>query len=206
MNWLAHLLLSKRDVEYQIGNFLADPLKGRVWEGASKSLEQGMLMHKSIDIYTDSHEVVLMSKSRLGKKGYLKGVIIDLLYDHYLSADWAAYSSVSQSSFLLSFYTGATQVVSSYPEEVKTIVTRLVESDKLARYQEFEGFVEALHRIEGRLSPRIKAKDSALNYIGVVEQQYSALKSDFEVFFPALIEFFKHHEFGSVKDNYLVVV
>lgn len=125
--------------------------------------------------------------------------MVDLLYDHYLATSWERYSKVPQSSFLLSFYTGAAQVVSSYPNEAKIIVTKLIESDNLSKYQEFEGFVEALHRIDGRLSPRVKAKDSALNYIGIVEQQYTALKSDFEVFFPDLVEFFKDHELGSEK-------
>ena len=204
MNWLAHILLSKRDVEYQIGNFLADPLKGKAWEGASVSLQQGMLMHKAIDVFTDSHEIVSMSKARLGKKGYLKGVVIDVLYDHYLAAHWGRFTCEPQSSFLASFYFGAKQVASSYPDKAKTTVLTLVTSDRLATYREFDGFVNALHGIEARLSPRIKAKDSTLNYIPIVEQQYNALQSDFEVFFPELITFFRHHKFGSINDHYLV--
>ncbi|MCW8876060.1 MAG: hypothetical protein OQJ89_05205 [Kangiellaceae bacterium] len=33
MNWLTHILLSKKDMEYQAGDFLADPLKGKKSKG-----------------------------------------------------------------------------------------------------------------------------------------------------------------------------
>lgn len=29
MNWLAHVLLSENHIEYQLGNLLTDPLKGK---------------------------------------------------------------------------------------------------------------------------------------------------------------------------------
>lgn len=205
MNWLAHLLLSKREIEFQLGNILADPLKGKLWEGASLSIEHGMKMHKSIDMFTDSHALVSTSKSRLGEKGYLKGVIIDLLYDHFLAVSWDSYANITQSEFLASFYAGAIQASKHYPSEARSIVVKLVESDQLAKYNEFEGFVEALNRIDSRLSPRIIAKDSASNYVAVVEREYVNLKLDFDQFFPELISFFKNHELGS-SDNYLVSV
>lgn len=206
MNWLAHILLSKKDIEYQLGNFLADPLKGKVWEGASESVENGMLMHKSIDIFTDSHKIVSQSKSRLGSKGYLKGVIIDILYDHYLASNWSDYSNISLSRFLNSFKSEGLVASKVFPDEPKHIVARLVESDRLAKYNEFEGFIEAIYRINDRLSPRIKAKDSALNYIEVVEHEYEPLKEDFAEFLPELMTYFRNHELGSETDNYLALV
>ncbi|MCJ8313383.1 MAG: DUF479 domain-containing protein [Saccharospirillaceae bacterium] len=205
MNWLAHLLLSKRDVEYQLGNFLADPLKGKLWEGASDSMGHGMKMHKAIDIFTDAHPIVSKSKSRLGEKGYLKGVIIDLLYDHFLALNWDTYAVESQSEFLQTFNVAALKVSDNYPSQTKLIINKLVGSGYLGKYIEFEGFVESLRRIDNRLSARIKAKDSALNYIVLVEREFSNLKADFDLFFPELIEFFKNHELGSVSDNYLVI-
>jgi acyl carrier protein phosphodiesterase len=30
MNWLAHVFLSEENVDFQIGNFLADPMKGKL--------------------------------------------------------------------------------------------------------------------------------------------------------------------------------
>jgi acyl carrier protein phosphodiesterase len=204
LNWLAHLLLSKRDIEYQLGNFLADPLKGKVWEGASPSIKQGMEMHKSIDAFTDTHKIVSQSKARLGAKGYLKGVIIDLLYDHYLASEWDEYANVTQLGFLQSFYTNAIEISQAYPDEPKENVVRLVESNRLAEYASFTGFVKTIQHINKRLSPQIRKKDSTLNYIKPVEQNYDILKSDFKEFFPELMAFFRSHKLGSKRDNYLI--
>ncbi len=204
MNWLAHILLSKRDVEYQIGNFLADPMKGNAWEGASASIQHGMQMHKAIDIFTDSHPIVSQSKSRLGEKGYLKGVVIDLLYDHYLSTHWGQYARLPLTDFLETFYASAARVTPTYPHPAKRHISYLVQSDMLASYQTFTGFHEALRRIDTRLSAQIKAKDSMLNYLAPIEDHYDALQHDFQAYFPELIAFFKQHELGSPTDNYLI--
>mgnify|MGYP000564575372 CR=1 FL=1 len=68
MNWLAHLFLSEQNVDFQMGNILADPLKGKLWEGSSLQLKKGMAVHKIIDAYTDSHKIVSKSKASLRKK------------------------------------------------------------------------------------------------------------------------------------------
>ena len=85
MNWLAHIFLSEQNIDFQIGNYLADPLKGRVWEQASPNLKNGMHVHKIIDSYTDAHREFKRSKLRLGEKGLLKPIIIDLTYDYLLT-------------------------------------------------------------------------------------------------------------------------
>ena len=203
MNWLAHILLSKRDIDYQLGNVLADPLKGKVWEGANHSLQQGMLMHKSIDRFTDAHPVFLQSKSRLGNRGYLKAVVIDLLYDHYLANLWTQYADIPLDEFLNAFNIAAKQASAAYPDKPKRFVARLIESDMLRDYGEFSGFIGSLERVDRRLSPRVKRKDSALNYVNFVEREYDFLKADFQLFFPELMAFFVNHPLGSQQDNYL---
>ncbi len=103
MNWLAHSLLSKRHIDYQLGNILADPLRGAAWPHASEAMKEGMQMHKSIDKFTDQHPLIAVSKARLGADGHLKGVVLDLLYDHFLSQSWASFSAVSLTAFLQTF-------------------------------------------------------------------------------------------------------
>ena len=94
MNWLAHVFLSEEKIDFQIGNYLADPLKGKLWEDASIEMKKGVEIHKIIDAYTDSHHSFLTSKSRLRKKGLLKPVIIDLTYDYLLTKNWNIFSTI----------------------------------------------------------------------------------------------------------------
>jgi acyl carrier protein phosphodiesterase len=204
MNWLAHILLSKRDIEYQLGNLLADLLKGKAWEGASASFIDGESMHKAIDIFTDSHPIVSASKTRLGKKGYLKGVVMDVLYDHFLTISWGNFSELSLLNFIAEFNLRALETTKEYPEEPKEFVNSLVASDRLAKYGSFEGFVSALQRIDSRLSPRIRACESTESYIIKVESNYENLRNDFANFFPELVSFFKEHELGCKVNNHLI--
>ncbi|MEM7583341.1 MAG: ACP phosphodiesterase [Acidobacteriota bacterium] len=203
MNWLAHILLSKTDIDYQLGNVLADPLKGRTWEGASASLVEGVSMHLAIDSFTDSHPTVSTSKSRLGDEGHLRGVVIDLLYDHFLTNSWETYCASPLVEFIDDFHTRALQTANDYPDKAKNFVGHLVASGKLTSYGSFRGFEAATRRINLRLSPRVRARETTNIYLSEVENEYEGLRRDFDSFFPELVAFFKQHELGSPVDNRL---
>lgn len=192
MNWLAHIFISVNHIDYQLGNLLADPLKGKCWDGASEELQSGMRMHGSIDSFTDSNVTVSKSKARLGKKGYLKGVIIDITYDHLLIKNWDLYSNICLSEFINEFYDRALIAVNNYPEKPELIVKRLVASKNLTSYGTFDGLEAAFSRIDKRLSPRVLKKESARNYISIVEREIAGIEQDFLAFFPVLIQHFKN--------------
>ncbi|MGJ8664056.1 MAG: ACP phosphodiesterase [Marinicella sp.] len=203
MNWLAHTLLSKKNIEYQLGNVLADPLKGAAWQGASEALREGMKMHIAIDKFTDKHPILSASKSKLGPDGHLKGVVLDLLFDHFLSQSWDTYSPMELDEFLIRFNQRAFVASRVFPSKAKTIVARMAETNLLAKYQAFDGLKHALGRIDARLSERTLAKETATQYIPVLEVQYDDLKSDFDAFFPQLVRYFKNHKLGSDHNHYL---
>jgi acyl carrier protein phosphodiesterase len=201
MNWLAHIFVSENHVDYQLGNYLADPFKGKSWEGASKNVKDGMIMHKIIDSFTDSHDAVLKSKLRLGSKGILKSIIIDITYDHLLINHWQQYCKICISEFIDKFYKKAIVAADNYPEKAKSLVMRLIISKILTSYGTLEGLGAALKRIDKRLSPKILAKESALNYMPNVKRVMPEVEKDFLIFFPDLIQHFKsnsncsnHHE------------
>jgi len=204
MNWLAHTLLSKKDIDYQLGNVLADPLRGAAWQGASEALVEGMKMHRAIDKFTDKHPILSSSKAILGADGHLKGVVLDLLYDHFLSQSWNLFSPIELDEFLLEFNQQAFGSSRHFPLKAKTIVGRMAATNLLGKYQAFDGLIPALERIDLRLSARTHAKETATQYIPVLEQQYDLLKADFDVFFPELVVYFKQHKLGSESDHYLI--
>lgn len=203
MNWLAHTLLSKKNIDYQLGNVLADPMKGQAWKGADNNLKQGMKMHKAIDKFTDQHQLVDVSKKRLGNDGHLKGVVLDLLYDHFLSTNWNQFCRWELDAYLAIFNDAAKRTALFYPPKPQQIVTRMVDSNLLGRYRTFAELVTALERIDLRLSDRAKKKETASQYIDAIESQYAVLENDFMAFFPELIHVFKNHPLGSVNHHYL---
>ena len=105
MNYLAHLFLAGTHPEMILGNFIADHVKGSDVLNYSENTRKGISMHRAIDTFTDQHPVVKQSISRL-RTDFRKysGVIVDMYYDHYLSAHWDEYSPVDIHTFTKARY------------------------------------------------------------------------------------------------------
>lgn len=187
MNWLAHILLSKPDTHFQLGNLLADTLKGKAWQGAHPHFAEGLAAHKAIDRFTDCHPIVIQSKNRLAPNGLLRGVVIDILYDHFLAKHWNDYVDISLETYLHEFRTAALPVAAHFPDQPRRFVERLIGSDTLLYYREFDGFAEALARTDRRLSPRLKARETATQHLHAVRREYQLLGDDFQAFFADLL-------------------
>jgi acyl carrier protein phosphodiesterase len=186
MNWLAHVFLSEQNIDQQLGNYLADPLKGRVWDGASDDLVKGMEIHKIIDAYTDSHKIVYASKARLKERGRLKPVIVDLTYDYLLTKNWDLFSRVSMQKFTKTFYMQAQKKATTFPDYERELVLHFIKVDGLNKYHELKQLREAFERIDKRLSPKLFSKESATEYFEIVCEQIDDLENDFLSFFPDL--------------------
>jgi acyl carrier protein phosphodiesterase len=189
MNWLSHVFLSENNIEHQLGNLLTDALKAKAWEGAGEEFYRGIDTHKKIDAFTDAHAVVARSKSRLDKKGYLKAVVIDIVYDYCLSLHWERFASVGLDEFLLDFYSQAKQEIHNYSKEAKRVTTRVIDNNILGSYRDFKGLEEGFKRIDKRLSARILAKDTASSYLPLVIANIKEIEEDFLIFFPELMAY-----------------
>ena len=55
MNYLAHFHLSHGNDDWMTGALLGDFVKGPLKGERSKALEQGILLHRKIDAFTDRH-------------------------------------------------------------------------------------------------------------------------------------------------------
>jgi acyl carrier protein phosphodiesterase len=105
MNYLAHVYLSGTNDLLKIGNFMADSIKGNDYEKFPSEIKKGVLLHRFIDSFTDSHPIYRKSKHRLHEKyGHYSGVIMDILYDHFLAKNWNNYSNEKLENYAENFY------------------------------------------------------------------------------------------------------
>ncbi len=191
MNWLAHIFVSGDMVDYQLGNLLADPLKGKPWPDASEATRNGFAMHRIIDRFTDHHPAFINSKSRLGETGLLRGVVVDMVYDHLLIRSWDQYARLDRARFIQTFYAEALAAAEDYPEQPGQFVRRVIGSGYLTSYADLAGLQRALERIDMRLSWHGPGKKPAVAYMPSIETQLKGLQQDFDDFFPALLAHFK---------------
>lgn len=186
MNYLAHLFLSGKDEDLLFGNFIADGVKGRQIALFPAPILKGILLHRQIDQYTDTHPVVRQSLLRLRQR-YRKyaGVILDIYFDHFLAANFDGYSEVPLPSFTKGAYRIIMQREELLPERVKVFLPHMIAHDWLLHYAHLEG----VHRSLTGLSRRTTFVSGMETAAAELAANYDLYRGEFESFFPDLVSF-----------------
>lgn len=187
MNWLAHVFLSEDNVDFQLGNLLADVVRGPELLAMSPEFQRGAQRHKAIDSFTDAHPVVRRSRIRLGPEHRrFSGVLMDVFYDYFLATHWATYASGSLEEFTTAFYSHAQDSELVLPGQAQIMVDRIVRHDLLGQYRNVRGVEESLRRLSFRLSARWQRNFALEQSVPVLIANERALAEDFAEFFPEL--------------------
>ncbi len=183
MNFLAHLYLSKDNIDIMIGNFIADGIPGNKFEHYSKEIKQGILLHREIDTFTDAHPIVRQSKRRLHKRyKHYKGVVIDIFYDHYLAKNWQLYSETPLDVYVQSVYTLLQENFDILPKKTQHLLPYMVAYDWLFNYQYKEGIREVLNGMNKR-TKGISQMNLAIEDLQQLDNEF---EKDFMLFFEDL--------------------
>jgi acyl carrier protein phosphodiesterase len=183
MNWLAHLQLSEPSAAFRLGNVLPDLAAARELTGLPAEMLRGVQCHHRIDAFTDAHPRFRGSVARLSPAHRrFGGIIVDVLYDHFLTVRWNDYSAVPLRACVDEFYASFDQHREQVPMSVWPVLERMREQDWLRSYGDLAGVRLALWRIGRRLrQPRDLGE-----CVPELEQDYAGFGSDFDVFFPQL--------------------
>lgn len=186
MNYLAHIYLSQDQELLTIGNFMADHIKGRKYKNYPTELQKGILLHRQIDSFTDTHKIVKISKRRLNERyGLYRGVVIDIFYDHFLAKNWHAYSDVTLDTYTQNFYATLKENFEYLPDKIKHMSTYLIRDNWLLSYARVEGIQRVLEGMNRRTNNRGQI-DLAIYDL---EANYHDFEKDFVSFFADLISF-----------------
>ncbi len=185
MNFLAHLYLSGKPGPLMIGNFIGDYVKGKQVEKFSSEIQKGIYLHRKIDSFTDSHEIVKISASRF-KSCYNRysSVVIDVVYDHYLANNWNLYSSIPLNKYVDSVHSYLLRNYFTLPNQVKGFLPFLIKSRRIENYKYLEGIKKSLSIMSNHSSLPSKS-DCAIK---VMKEQYHELNGEFVTFFSELKE------------------
>lgn len=189
MNFLAHAYLSFAQPKLMVGNFIADFVKGNDYLLYPEDIKQGILIHREIDYYTDTHTQVLISKRRLQPRyRHYAGVIVDMYYDHFLATNFHQFHQLPLPEFTQQVYQTMEAHVEVLPEKAIFILGHMSRGDWLLSYAQIGGIEQALAGI----SRRTKFK-SDMEYAGQeLRLFYQEFQYDFMAFFPEIIQFVKN--------------
>ena len=188
MNFLAHIYLSFNDDEIVIGNFIADSIRGNKYQHLPLRVQKGILLHRAIDTFTDSHKTVRKSTKKLHKNyGHYSGVIIDIFYDHFLAKNWKTYSPVPLKEYVENFYDLLEEYYPILPEGVKRMMPYMMADNWLYSYSKMKGIAKVLEGMNRRTKNRSKMNFAILD----LEEHYEAFETEFTSFFEELTTFSK---------------
>jgi len=186
MNFLSHLYLAGNNEGLIIGNFIADSVKGSAYNNFSKEIQQGIILHRKIDSFTDAHPIVEQSKQRLREK-YKKysSVIVDIYYDHYLAINWKEYSEIELEIFVQNIYSIIKNNHSVLPEKSVRFTKYMLEHNILFWYSKLEGIERVLYG----MSRRATFESNMEHAIHDLTEHFVLFENEFKIFFPELKEY-----------------
>lgn len=186
MNFLAHIYLSGKDEELILGNFIADSIKGKKYLKYQPGVQKGILLHRRIDHFTDTHPIVRSSAAKLHKNySHYSGVIVDIYYDHFLASQWNQYSNVPLEKFVADFYKLLQKNFDLLPAPIQRFLPYMVAENWLLSYASLEGIGRILYQMNIR-TKNIVRMDRAVSDL---KEHYQEFQEEFKAFFPELQEF-----------------
>lgn len=185
MNFLAHIYLSGDNEMITIGNFVADAIRGNKYKLLSPEFQVGVKLHRHIDTFTDAHPIVRQSTKRLHKNySHYSGVIVDILYDHFLAKNWYKYSDVPLDKYVTDFYECLKEHFDILPERFQKLLPFMIADNWLLSYTEVDG----IQRVLDGMNKRTENKSGMNLATKELKEFYTEFEDEFTRFFEELIE------------------
>lgn len=185
MNYLAHIFLSGRHRQVQIGNFVGDAVKGLDYLQYPPEFQRGMLLHRKIDAFADAHpdvrEAIKLGKPLLGR---YTGVVMDIFFDYFLASDFEYYAGVSLRRYASGFYLALLWYYHYLPDRFKGFLWHFIGTNRLYRYASYEGIRQSLEIMVSYRGLKVDPEEA----IDFLVQYKNKLQELFRHFFPQLQE------------------
>ncbi|ABG58860.1 ACP phosphodiesterase [Cytophaga hutchinsonii] len=183
MNFLAHVFLSGTNQSSMIGNFIADSVRGKEILEFSPEIKEGIMLHRFIDHYTDTHAIISEGKKVLTPYfGKYNAVVLDIYMDHFLAKDWVNYSNIPLAAFAQTIYQHLQNNFALLPDRVQELLPYMIRQDWLSNYANFYGMERVFQGMSRRASFVSHMEDAT----AVLQKHYSEMQHCFDSFFPEL--------------------
>ncbi|HTB52121.1 MAG TPA: ACP phosphodiesterase [Ferruginibacter sp.] len=184
MNLLAHAYLSFDQPEMLIGNMINDYVKGKKQFDYPHAVHKGMVLHRSIDDFTDTHPVTKQLKSFF-KDDYrlYAGAFGDVAYDHFLANDT---NQFADDEALKVFSTKVYKVLDDnfdlLPLPFQGMIPYMKKENWLYNYKSQQGIKNSFAGLVRRAA-YLTDSDTAFD---IFNRHYADIKICYDEFFPQL--------------------
>ena len=197
MNYLAHAYLSFNDPEVLVGNMISDFVKGKKKFDYPAGIQKGIMLHRYIDTFTDTHEATKEAKEIFRPHYRLySGAFVDVVYDHFLATDSAEFTESSLLDFSQQVYSILDKQIQWLPERFALMFPYMKEHNWLFNYRTKWGTGKSLGGVVRR-SAYLTESETAYQ---LFEQHYQLLQDCFRHFW-ASAKPFARNQFDLLKSE-----
>jgi acyl carrier protein phosphodiesterase len=188
MNYLAHAYLSFGYPELLVGNLISDFIKGKKQFDFPSGVQNGIVLHRAIDAFTDAHEATKTAKE-LFRPAYrlYSAAFVDVVYDHFLANDPLHFTNDSLMEFSVNTYHHLTEHSHHHPPYFEAFFPYMKSQNWLYHYHTTEGAIKSFGGVVRRAAYLNDSNPAA----EVFQKYYSELQTCYNQFFPDLYEFVK---------------
>lgn len=167
---------------------MADGIHGHKLEDFPPGIQKGIMLHRAIDTFTDSHPIFRQSTRRLHPQyHHYAGVIVDIYYDHFLAKNWQDYHSMPLQEYAASFYRLLEQNNDILTQRTKAMIPHMIRQDWLASYATVDGIGGILCQMDRRT----KNKSGMERSVNELKDYYGEFEKEFTAFFTEVRSFAK---------------
>lgn len=187
MNFLAHAYLSMKKSGVITGNLISDYVKGKKQYDYPERVRAGIILHRSIDEFTDKHESTRTIKSFFAPHYRLyAGAFCDVVYDHFLANDRMIFPDARLIDELTAqVYADLEEHADLLPPAFVPVYQSMREHNWLGLY----GNDWAVKRSFDSLAKRSRYLTEAEIAYGIFLQNKNLMQGAYEAYFPALQSF-----------------
>lgn len=158
---------------------ISDFVKGKKKFDYPAAVQQGIMLHRVIDEYTDSHEATRNAKAvfRPAYRLY-SGAFADVVYDHFLACDPGEFSEDSLLNFSQRVYAQLEEYTGLLPDRFATMFPYMKKHNWLFNYRTRWGIEKSLGGVVRR-SAYLTESDTAFR---LFEQHYQLLQDCYRHF------------------------
>ena len=201
MNYLAHACLSFGNEEILVGNMISDFVKGKKKFDYPLAVQNGIMLHRMIDTFTDAHPVTKAAVQFFKPAaGPYASVFTDVVYDHFLANDKEQFPDTGLELFAETTYRILDKNNALLPEKFRGMLPYMSSQNWLFNYQFAKGIENSFNNIFRRAN-YLEKNDAVF---GAFNENYGELQNCYNLFFPELkaFTFFEYKKF--TNDNFAV--
>lgn len=176
---------------------ISDYVKGKTKFDYPPSIQHGIMLHRMIDTFTDSHEANREAKEVFRPYYRLySGAFVDVVYDHFLATDTQEFSEESLLAFSLGVYDDLDKQLDWQPAKFAHMYPYMKEHNWLYSYRTHHGTHKSLSGVVRRAAYLTESEMAVEQF----EKQYQLLKDCYRHFW-ASVKAYTRQQFDDIQNQ-----